>query len=158
MSTCSLCTANITAEEPPILTVGAYGTPKYLCEACASAIDDMTTSHELDKIAAAFDRIGTAIEQNTASEGTVNRVITEIMEKSRTRAERIKAGTYDFAEDEVEDEIPDELPEELLETPEDKADEEARAALERKIDKFTNIGFAVGIIAALIFVLVKFVF
>ncbi len=156
MHNCSLCACAITNEEPAILTVGAYGTPKYICDGCAEAIEDMQSSHELDKIAAAFDRIGAAISQNTVSEGSVNRTITEIMERAKSRAERIKDGTYDFSEDEAEDDIPDEIPEEMQETEEDIKAEAEREELERKIDKFTNIGFIVGIAAAAIFAIVKF--
>ncbi len=155
MHNCSLCASEINTEQPPILTVGAYGTPKYICEACASAIDDMTTSRELDKISAAFDRISDAVVQNTESDGTVNRVITEIMEKSRIRAERIKDGSYDFSEDEECEEIPEDIPEELAEAPEDIEQDEREQKRNKKIDKIVNIIFTAALVAIAIYAIIK---
>ena len=156
MSSCSICNRQINAEEPPILTVGAYGVPRYLCEECAADIDAMTGSHELDGIAAAFDRIGEKIASNPHSDGTVNRVMTEIMENARGRAERIKDGTYDFSEDERDDGVPDEIPEELLESEEDREAEEEENERNAKIDKVFNIVLAVAFVAALVYGIVKF--
>ncbi len=158
MHSCSLCGRGIVSSEPAILTVGAYGIPKYICDDCAGAIDDMTTSRELDKIAAAFDKIGSAISKNTASDGTVNRVITDIMNGAKSRAERIKDGTYDFAEDETDDDVPDEIPEELLETEEDIAELERQNKRDQKIDLITNIVLVVAIVGLAAYALIKFVF
>ena len=155
MESCSLCNVTLTAEEPAILTVGAYGIPRYLCDDCAQDLDDMTSARDLDRIAAAFDKVGAALASNPHSDGAVNRTMTALMKNAKERAERIKDGTYDFAEDNADDDVPDDIPEELRESEEDamldKRDEEAA----KKIDKVTNVIFALVLAAFLVFGLIK---
>ena len=54
---CTVCNKEFKSEEPKILAMGAYGTPKYVCDGCSEDLDEATLGREPEKIAAAMDRI-----------------------------------------------------------------------------------------------------
>ena len=49
---CSLCKKIVDSENAPILTMGGFGNPRYLCDECAANIEVMTTAREVDVIKA----------------------------------------------------------------------------------------------------------
>ena len=148
MEKCTICDVELISEEPKILTMGAYGTPKYLCLCCSDDIDEATRGKDIDSIAAAMDRLGKRMAETNPDKLTFDTVNT-IMESAAERAKRIKEGTYDFSLDDEEsddDDGFDEIPEELLETEEDRELDRADEEVLRKFDKFYNI--LVGVLSA----------
>ncbi len=148
MDKCSICNAKIDTEDAPILTMGAYGTPRYLCEKCAADLDTATLSRDTDEISAAMERIGNKMADSDPDKQTYT-TVTALMTSARDRAKKINAGEYDFSLDEVsdsEDEF-DEIPEELAESEEDKAKDVADEEKQKQFDKFYNyvlIGVGIG--------------
>ena len=150
MDECIICYAPVDEENAPVLEMGAYGHPKYLCPDCAGDIDDMTLSTDLNVISDSMTRMAKKIESASLSEKTFE-TLTVILESAAKRAVAIKEGTYDFSLDEKEEgEGLDEIPEELLETEEDreldKKDEE-RAEKNNRIFDYITFAVFIGIAA-----------
>ena len=150
MKQCTICNNVITTEEPQILAMGAYGTPKYLCDECGKDLEEATLGREPESIAAAMDRIGTRLASTNPNKSTFVTVNT-IMEEAANRAKLIKEGKYDFAlDEEVEDEDEEgfeEVPEELQETAEDRELDRMEEEKLRKFDKVYNVIVAVVVAA-----------
>ncbi len=164
MSKCTICNSVITAEEPKILSMGAYGTPKYLCDVCAEDIEEITLGREFDKIAAAMERVGGKLAETNPEKSTFN-TVNSIMESAAERAKLIKEGNYDFALDELAEETEegfDEIPEELQETEEDRELDRQDEEKLKKFDKVYNwilTGAIIGVVGFLIWrILDAFVF
>lgn len=159
MSVCSICGKPIDAENAPILTMGAYGTPIHICDECAEDLDIITTSNDYDAIKVSFAKIVKFIQKSQTKGEFVNETLQNILDEAMERAEKIKDGTYDFAIDEQgEEQFFDEIPEELAETEEDIKLDQEEAERNAKFEKIFNIGMAIAIAAAAIFALVRFVF
>ena len=77
--------------------------------------------------------------------------------KPAERREKIRAGEYDFSEDEISDAEEEEIPEELLETEEDIENERREAEKNKKPDRITNIICAVLGLAAVGFFIYKII-
>ena len=152
---CSTCLKRIENEEAPVLAMGAYGTPKLLCDECAELIDKMTLSKDYDEITEAINSIAGKMSAANIDDRVTLDTMTDMLENSAKRAQQIKDGTYDFALDEVEaDDGFDEIPEELRETEEDRLLDEKEAEANAKFDKFLNwtwIGVAIGVVAFIIY-------
>ena len=145
---CSTCLRKITSEEAPILTMGAYGTPKYLCDECAELIETITMGKEYDEITAAMQTLTDAMSKSNVDDRVTVKTVTSMFEECAKRAQKIKEGTYDFALDDVEDGF-DEIPEELQETEEDRILDEKEKAANEKFDKLMNkLWIVVGAVAA----------
>lgn len=165
MKQCTICNKVIMTEEPQILAMGAYGTPKYLCDECSGDLEEATLGREPEKIAAAMERIGTRLANTNPNKSTFL-TVNEVMEKAAARAKLIKEGKYDFSLDEEADEDDeegfDEVPEELMETEEDRELDRADEEKLRKFDKFYNwvlVGVLIGFAGFLIWrILDAFVF
>ena len=149
MKECTICNRTITSEEPQILAMSAYGTPKYVCDECGGDLEEATLGRDPEKIAAAMDRIGTRLASTNPNKSTFLTVNT-IMEEAANRAKLIKECKYDFSLDEEEDVEDDdgfeEVPEELQETEEDRELDRQEEERLRKFDKFYNV--FVGIVIA----------
>ena len=146
---CTVCNKEFKSEEPKILAMGAYGTPKYVCDGCSEDLDEATLGREPEKIAAAMDRIGQRLADTNPDKSTFM-TVNSVMKVAAERANLIKEGKYDFSLDEEPDEEEegfDEIPEELLETEEgkelDRQDEEKL----KKFDKVYNVIIAVALAA-----------
>jgi hypothetical protein len=106
-----------------------------------------------------MERVGEKMAKNNVEDELVINTVTETFAAAAERAEKIKAGEYDFSLDEAEcgDGEP-EVPEELLESEEDKRLDEEEAEVLKKSDKVINISMAIGAgIAVILFVLFKFI-
>ena len=159
MSVCSICGKSIDAENAPILTMGAYGTPIHICDECAEDLDVITSSEDYDAIKVSFGKIVKFIEKSQTKGEFVNETLQNILDEAMERAEKIKNGTYDFADDTQADEQSfDEIPEELTESEEDIKLDREEAERNAKFEKIFNIGLAIAVAAAAIFALVRFVF
>ena len=149
---CSTCLSRIENENAPVLTMGAYGTPKLLCDDCAALVETMTFGRDYDEITAAINGLADVITKSNADDPVVVAAVTELLESSAKRAQQIKEGTYDFSLDETEEGY-EELPEDLQETEEDRLLDEQEAEANAKFDKILNwlwIGFGVLAGAAII--------
>ena len=147
---CSTCLTRITSEDAPVLVMGAYGTPKLLCDDCAALIETITLGRDYDEITAAMQALTEKMSSaNIDDRFTVN-TVTKILADSAVRAQKIKEGTYDFTLDEQEDEESfEEIPEELQETEEDRLLDEKEAEENAKFDKLMNkLWIVIGISAA----------
>ena len=146
---CSTCLTRITTEDAPVLIMGAYGTPKLLCDECAALIDTITLGTEYDEITAAMQTLTEKMSSANIDDRFTVDTVTKILSDSAVRAQKIKEGTYDFALDEQEDEGFDEIPEELMETEEDRLLDEKEAEENAKFDKLMNKSWIiVGAVAA----------
>lgn len=149
---CSTCLSRIENENAPVLTMGAYGTPKLLCDDCAALVETMTESRDYDEIAKAMSDLTEVIAKSNADDHVVVEALTGLLEDSAKRAQMIKDGTYDFALDEVEEGI-DEVPEDLQETEEDRLLDEKDAEANAKFDKILNwLWIAFGILAGAVII------
>lgn len=143
---CCTCLARVDEENSSILAMGAYGTPKCLCEDCAALVDTITLGKDYDEITAAMESITKKMSSANVDDRVTVSTMTAILEASAERAQKIKDGTYDFALDERAEEGLEEIPEELQETEEDRLLDEKDAVANEKFDKVLNkIWIVVGI-------------
>ena len=158
MKTCTVCKATNIADDAPILVMGAYGNPKYLCPECSAYLDTATLGRDYDAIAEAMDELGkrmSASDPDKQTYDTMNSLLTNAAE----RAKAISEGSYDFSLDEREAETEsfDELPEELRETEADKALDEKDAAAQARFEKWFNWVSLGAVIGAVGFVVWKII-
>ena len=149
-SVCCICKSQLDAESAAILTLSGYGTPRYICDGCDADISLSTSARDLSEIGAAMDRISKKMTKHNPEDPLVLKSVEEIMASANERAEKIKAGDYDFsAEDALSEEADEQIPEELLESEEDRELDRIEAEKNKKLDKITNI-ICLAIIAAAI--------
>lgn len=147
---CSLCLSAVDIENAEILTMGAYGTPKLLCNDCAHLMHKVTLADNYSEAVGAMEQLGNKISAANIDDRRVLDTVSEIFKESLARAEKIKAGTYDFELDKAESaDTIDEIPEELLETEEDKALDEKEAKVIKKWDKIMNF-VSLGVLLAVV--------
>lgn len=150
MRHCSICGKSVNAEEAPILAMGGFGNPRYLCDECAAEVDIITQDKNPENIEQSMAKLSSKLSARSIDDNLVVETVTAIFTEAGERAKSIKEGTYDFSADEpFEEAEADDIPEELVESEEDKAlDEEEKAAI-KKFDAITNwISLAVLVIAA----------
>ena len=147
---CCTCLKRIEADNAPVLTMGAYGNPKVLCDDCAVLIDTITLGKEYDEITEAMQNLTNVMSSSNIDDRVTVATVTALLEDSAKRAQKIKEGTYDFALDEIEaEEGFDEIPDDLKETEEDRLLDEKDAAANAKFDKIMGWAWVVfGIVAA----------
>ena len=153
MAKCCLCERPIEREDAPVLSMGAVGNARLLCDDCAKLLDTATLSKDIDEITAAMDKIG----KNMASsdpDGVTLETVSQIMYEAGERAKAIKDGSYDFSlDDEEGGEGLDDIPEDMLESEEDKEKDRIEEEKSKKFERFYN-GFLVGaIVACALFIL-----
>ena len=128
---CSTCLSRIYSEEAPLLTMGAYGNPKYICDDCAELIETITLGKDCDEISEAIESLTQRMSRANVDDRVTVATVTKILSESTERAQKIKEGTYDFTLDETEgEEVFDEIPEELQETEEDRLLDEKEAPVQ----------------------------
>ncbi len=158
MKRCCICIKEIEREDAPVLTMGAFGAPRYLCDECAHDLDLAMLSHEPEEIESAVEKLGKKMSDMSEADATTFNSLCSLLTISGERLKKIKAGTYDFSVDEkIQDAQNDdsfvEIPEELRETEEDKALDERDAENQKKLDKFMN-WFSIGAIIAMVALLI----
>jgi len=157
MRHCSICKREVDENEAPILAMGGFGNPKYLCAECAEDIDDVIGAKEPEKIELSMAKISGKLSESDTDDMLVAETIKEIFSAAGERAKKIRNGTYDFSEDETEkDEITD-IPEELLETEEDKARDEREAKAGKLYDKIFNWVALAAFLAVIVIFIINFV-
>ncbi len=147
---CSTCLARIENEDAPVLTMGAYGTPKLLCDDCARLVETVTLGRDYDGITEAMEALTAKMSAANVDDRATVATVTVLLSQSAKRAQQIKDGSYDFSLDaERENEGFDEIPEELQETEEDRLLDKKDAEATARFDRFMNwMWLGVGIGAA----------
>lgn len=135
---CSLCLEAVEGDTADILTMGAYGTPKYLCPDCAKKIDNIVSGRDYDSIVRTLDEVNTLVLKNNIDNRAVVETVTEILAIGADRANRIKDGTLD-PDAEIEEQAQFEITEDLEELEEDKELDQKDAENQKKFDKITSI-------------------
>lgn len=146
---CCTCLSRIENEDAPVLTMGAYGNPKLLCDECAALVETMSFGKDYNEVVAAMDGLTARMSSSNVDDRVTVATVTEMLNECADRAQKIKEGTYDFSLDEQkENEGFEEVPEELRETEEDKLLDEKEAEANAKFDKVMNwMWIGVGIAA-----------
>ena len=159
---CCTCLARIENEDAPVLTMGAYGTPKLLCDECAALVETACYGREYDAIVEALDRLTRRMSESNVDDRVTVATVTSMLAENAERAQKIKEGTYDFSlDEEKQNEGLDEIPEELQETEEDKLLDEKDAQANAKFDKAMNwawIGVGIGALGFIIWKLIDLLF
>ena len=140
MDNCSICAKEITNEQAPILTMGGYGIPRYICDECSAQIDTATESENPDDIAEAVESLAKKLKSFDHDGATTN-TLTEILYSSAKRCKEIREGTYVKSEEDTQDEPEAELldiPEEMKESEEDKLLDEKEEKKNKKLEKILN--------------------
>lgn len=148
---CCTCHLRIDDENAPVLTMGAYGTPKCLCEKCAELVDKVVYGKTYEEVTSAMEEITARMSESNVDDKVTLSTMTELLANSAERAQKIKDGTYDFSLDEEQesDDSFDEIPEELQETEEDKLLDQKEEEAMKKFDKVLNVLWILtGIFAA----------
>ena len=148
---CCTCHLRIDDENAPVLTMGAYGTPKCLCEKCAELVDTVVYGKTYEEVTSAMEEITARMSESNVDDKVTLSTMTELLANSAERAQKIKDGTYDFSLDEERDtdDSFDEIPEELQETEEDKLLDQKEEEAMKKFDKVLNVLWILtGIFAA----------
>ncbi len=146
---CSVCLKPIDLDTAPVLTMGAYGTPRCLCEECAEQVEIFTRGTDYDEIAAAMDEISARMSRANIDDKITVACVTDMLVTAAKRANDIKEGTYDFSLDEEEEEYV--IPDELRESEEDRALDEKEAKSKEKMDKVMNWVWLAVLVGTVVF-------
>lgn len=155
---CCMCERHIEREDAPVLSMGAAGNPRLLCEECEALLDTATLGRDYGEISNAIGKIS-EIMSNGNPDGVTFSIVSQLMSSASDRAKAIKEGNYDFALDEqpVDDGGLEEIPEELLESEEDKAKDKADEEKMEKFNKFYNyvlVGACIAFVGFLVWKIV----
>ena len=156
---CAICGAPTNKDDAPILAMGGFGNPRYVCDGCAHDLEIATESNDPAAIESAIDSLAEKISKSDTDDAVTINTLTDILRDAKSRREAILDGEFD-AEDEAEqeDEVPDDIPEDLVETEEDKALDVADAVKNEKIQKILDV-LTFGIIgAAVVALVIYFIF
>ncbi len=144
----------VNEETATVLTMGAYGTPKCLCDECASLVETVTSGTDFGEISEAMETLTLKMSRANIDDRVTLSTVTDLLREGAERARAIKEGTYDFSLDESEEkENFDDIPEELQETEEDRLLDEKEAEENKKFDKILNymwIGFGAALLIYII--------
>lgn len=141
MPKCVLCNLSFDADEPTVLTVGAYGNAKYVCDDCVKLLDRATRGETPEQIQAAIVTIVDLISASDVDKQTFD-TVNSLLASAKERLEKIKDGSYDFSlDDETEtyEESFDEIPPELQELESDKELDRIEEEKYAKVDKVLNV-------------------
>lgn len=160
MKSCCVCSKEVEREDAPLLTVSAYGNPRYLCDECAAELDRAMFSKEPEEIECAMESLVKKASGKAHSDTVTVDTLAELMSISSERLKKIREGKYDFSNDEKiralqSDDSFVEIPEELRETEEDKELDRRDEEKQKKFDKISSLISAAVIIAAVVFVVIK---
>lgn len=154
---CAVCKKKVDSETAAILTLGGYANAKYLCEECDSDMEIATRSRDCSEISSAMDRITKKMSDAGIDDKLSLKTVSELLSEAKERAEKIKLGEYDFAEEEENDAAVEEVPEELRETEEDKILDEKEREQNKKIDRVIGIISGIVISATFAYIAYRFI-
>ena len=127
MAKCCMCDIRLESEDAPVLSMGAAGIPRLLCDRCAGLLDKATLSKDFDEIKDAVGEIGSIMAAHDPDSVTYT-IVSSLMVDASERAKAIKDGSYDFS-----------LDEDMLESEEDIEKDKADEEKVKKFDKVYNI-------------------
>ena len=153
---CCICQRGINSEDAPILAMGAYGSPKCICEECDKNIDTATHATDADEATEAIRKLGEALTLGNTYDPQIIETVNGIITEAAERADAIRNGSYDFENDSDNEEPEFELAEDMLESEEDRALDEKDARINKKIDTVTSWICGGILAAAVIFLIVSF--
>ena len=158
MAKCCICGKNIEREDAAVLSMGAAGVPRLLCDECEGLLDTATIGKEYDEIKAAIEKIGVYMAEGDP-DGVTYTVVSELLIDASQRARAIKDGSYDFTLDEQpkDDGGLEDIPEDMLESEEDKELDKADDEKMKKFDQFYNYALIGACIAFACFLVWKIV-
>ena len=154
---CCICKAQIDTDTSPILLMSGAGKPRCLCAECDAAIVKATTDRDPEAITDACREIGERLKNGDSNDMRVITTVTDIVKDARERRDKIAAGEYDFALDEKVDEDEFEITDDLKETEEDRALDEKESKVNKIIDTVTTWVVGIAIVAAMAFIVIKFI-
>ena len=154
---CSICKLPLESEDAAVIAIGAYGTPKCICERCESAIEAATGSHDATEAENAIKELGEALTKGNTGDSQIIETVNSIIESAAERAGAIKNGTYDFSLDEKIDEQEFVIEEDMLESEEDRLLDEKEAKANKIVDTITSWICGIAFLAAVVFFVIKFV-
>ena len=161
MRKCCICDTPIAREDAPVLTIGGFGNPKWLCDSCEQLLDTVTLGREYSEIAAGLDELGRRMGECGPDKLTLD-TVNGIVSAAAERAKEIKSGGYDFSLDEKnEDSELDELPSELAESEEDRELDRRDEEKNKRFDKFYNgllIGSCIVVGAVIVWKIIELIF
>ncbi len=149
---CALCYSTVEGENLPVLAIGAYGAPRYLCSNCEQLVEGASFGTDYDDIVASLDSIGSLLTERNIDDPTTLNTILPLLEESAKRAQKIKDGEWDFTLDEEARSEEYEIPEELLESEEDKLLDKKEEETGKKIDRVMNWVYLAMLLGALAFI------
>ncbi len=153
---CSICNNEINKENAPIIAMGGYGYPRYICDECAEEIEIITSGQDPELIKAAINKIVKKMEGANLEDTVLLSSVCAILDGAKERLALIEKGEYDFSLDDAEEEALDEIPEELLESEEDKLIDKLEDEQKKSFDKVFN-WVALGVMVAAILAGVLFI-
>ncbi len=156
MKSCCLCT-NQANEDGAILTMSGFGNPRLLCPSCEAEIEKAKFGREVSEIEDAMHSLANKLSMCDAYDTPVIDATNLILLSANERLEKIKAGEYDFALDDVSEEEY-EIPEDMLESEEDKELDRIDEEKGKRLDFVTNIIFGVIIGAVVLYTLITLIF
>ena len=156
MKSCSVCRKEVDTENAPILAMGGFGNPRYLCEECSLDIENALYGKEIEKIEKSMKSLSEKLSSDSSDDEVTLEAVKDLFSKAGERARKIKEGNYDFSLDLNEEESEfDEIPEELLETEEDKARDIKDSETAKKLDKIFNLITLLVFAAAIVFFIIS---
>ena len=154
---CSICKLPIEKEDAAIIAMGAYGTPKCICEKCENAIELATRSHDAKEAENAIRELGEALTRGNTGDTQIIETVNSIIEEAAERAESIMAGSYDFSKDDEKNEPEFVIDEDMLESEEDRALDEKEAKTNKIVDTITAWVSGIAFVATIVYFIIKFV-
>lgn len=154
---CSLCFSAVEGEDIPVLTIGAYGTPRYLCPECERLVETASFGRNYKEIVQALDAISASLTEKNVEDRTTLDTVIPMLEEGAKRAQKIKDGEWDFSLDEEAKNDTYEIPEELLESEEDRLLDEKEEKRNEKFDRIMSWVYFALLLGTLAFLLWYFV-
>ena len=158
MGKCCICKKEIDSNTATILFMSGAGIPRCICEECDKNVETMTAGRDPDAIITSCRELAGALERGETGEERVIMLVGEMLGAAKERADKIRAGEYDFSLDEAADEGEEfELTDDMLETEEDRALDEKEARVNKILDTVTSWTMGIALVAAVVFFIIKFV-
>lgn len=155
---CAICRCEIDNETAPIIAMGGFGQPRYICDGCAKRIDVMNESLDSEEIRAAMSYLAETMSNNASDDMVAHNAVKVMLIEAGDRLKKIEDGSY--IEEEASDGELLEIPEELVETEEDiELDRQDKIKLEKfdKVFNWISIGLiSAVVIAAIIYFIIRF--
>ena len=92
MKNCSICKRTVDAENAPILAMGRFGNPRFLCDECASDVESALYGRDAEKIEESMQSLSKKLAASSNDDGLTIETVSDIFAKAGERAKAIKNG------------------------------------------------------------------